>query len=86
MEVIVQRDWNREYHQKQAWEKIEIFCPKCGQCSVWTETSMHYEEDNIGSVLICSACTHSFHYSHGTDYIYPYESAQIIKCLRAGAS
>lgn len=55
------REWSHKY--SETWAITEWHCPKCGKVEVWEEQSGG--DFYVGTQLICSACTFTFHMPHG---------------------
>jgi predicted RNA-binding Zn-ribbon protein involved in translation (DUF1610 family) len=56
-----EKKWSHKYAEE--WEKLELFCPKCGKQDVWHETGTgdYYVEEQY----MCAACGASFYLPSG---------------------
>jgi predicted RNA-binding Zn-ribbon protein involved in translation (DUF1610 family) len=68
------------HKHKETWEKLDLFCPRCGAKTVWRDTG--FGDIYVGGQHICASCGGSFYLPDGIlDHNCPQDDLRI-QCLR----
>lgn len=69
----------------EKWEKIDLYCPKCGKKEVWHDTGPG--DIDVDEQHLCTSCSHSFYLPGGVSDTCGHDAdEQRLSALRADST